>query len=169
MRILLFARLQKFLTWLLQVINVMWVYKNKVQSSWGFLQAFSSTTMLRKLCSIQLSVSFLDLWGSFKKLHLNLHISVMSHARLYVVKLPMIGYKINIIDYVKGVLYPWALFLKTLSIFSKNKAILDKESYGSGQKCSKEVQNHSFTSVEAIVVKLQWKMCENQYFTCFEL
>ena len=27
-------------------------------------------------------------------------------------------------------------------------------------------QNHS--SVEAIVVKLQWKMCENQYFPCFE-
>ena len=57
--------------------------------------------------------------------------------------------------YLKGVLHPWALFLKTLSIFSKNKAILDKVSYGSGQKCSKELQNHSFTSVEAIVVKLQ--------------
>ena len=56
---------------------------------------------------------------------------------------------------LKGVLHPWALFLKTLCIFSKNKAILDKVFYGSGQKCSKKLKNHSFTSVEAIVVKLQ--------------
>ena len=69
---------------------------------------------------------------------------------------------------VKGVLHLWALFLKTLCIFSKNKANLDTVSYGSGQKCSKELKNHSFTSVEAIGVKLQRKMCENQYFPCFE-
>ena len=69
---------------------------------------------------------------------------------------------------LKGVLHPWALFLKILCIFSKNKAISDKVSYGSGQKCSKELKNHSFTSVETIVVKLQGKMCENQYFPCFE-
>ena len=69
---------------------------------------------------------------------------------------------------LKGVLHPWTLFLKTLCIFSKNKATSDKVSYGSGQKCSKELKNHSFTSVETIVVKLQWKMCENQYFPCFE-
>ena len=69
---------------------------------------------------------------------------------------------------LKGVLHPWALFLKTLYIFSKNKATSDKVSYGSGQKCSKELKNHSFISVETIVVKLQWKMCENQYFPCFE-
>ena len=69
---------------------------------------------------------------------------------------------------IKGVLHLWALFLKTLGIFSKNKATLDKVSYGSGQKYSKELKNHSFTSVETIVVKLQWKMCENQYFPCFE-
>ena len=56
---------------------------------------------------------------------------------------------------VKGVLHPWALFLKTLCIFSKNKATLDKVSYGSGQKCSKKLKNHSFTSVGTIVVKLQ--------------
>ena len=56
---------------------------------------------------------------------------------------------------VKGVLHPWALFLKTLCIFSKNKATLDKVSYEYGQKCSKELKNHSFTSVETIVVKLQ--------------
>ena len=55
----------------------------------------------------------------------------------------------------KGVLHPWALFLKTFCIFSKNKANLDKVKYGSGQKCSKELKNHSFTSIEAIVVKLQ--------------
>ena len=55
----------------------------------------------------------------------------------------------------KGVLHLWALFLKTLCIFSQNKATLDKVSYGSGQKYSKELKNHSFTSVETIVVKLQ--------------
>ena len=56
---------------------------------------------------------------------------------------------------IKGVLHPWALFLKTLCIFSKNKATSDKVSYRYGQKCSKELKNHSFTSVETIVVKLQ--------------
>ena len=70
--------------------------------------------------------------------------------------------------FIKGVLHPWALFLKILCIFSKNKVTSDKASYGSGQKCSKELKNHSFTSVEIIDVKLQWKMCENQYFPCFE-
>ena len=74
----------------------------------------------------------------------------------------------QILFLLKGVLHLWTLFLKTLCIFSKNKANLDIVSYGSGQKCSKELKNHSFTSVEAIVVKLQWKMCENQYFPCFE-
>ena len=75
--------------------------------------------------------------------------------------------KIEFCD-LKGVLHFWALFLKTLCIFSQNKATSDKVFYGSGQKCSKELKNHSFTSVETIVVKLQWKMCENQYFPCFE-
>ena len=56
---------------------------------------------------------------------------------------------------IKGVLHLWALFLKTLCIFSKNKATSDKVSYGSGQKCSKELKHYSFTSVETIVVKLQ--------------
>ena len=56
---------------------------------------------------------------------------------------------------LKGVLHLWALFLKTLCIFSKNKATLDKVSYGSGQNYSKELKNHSFTPVETIVVKLQ--------------
>ena len=69
---------------------------------------------------------------------------------------------------LKGVLHPWALFLKTLCIFAKNKATSDKVSYGSGQKFSKELKKHNFISVETIVVKLQWKMRENQYFPCFE-
>ena len=47
----------------------------------------------------------------------------------------------------KGVLHPWTLFLKILCIFSKNKATLDKVSHGSDQKCSKELKNHSLTSV----------------------
>ena len=46
-------------------------------------------------------------------------------------------------------------FLKTLPIFSKNKATSDKVFYGSGQKCSKELKNHSLTLVETIVLKLQ--------------
>ena len=58
-------------------------------------------------------------------------------------------------EVLKGVLHLWALFLKTLCIFSKNKATSDKVSYGSGQKRSKELENYSFTSVETIVVKLQ--------------
>ena len=58
-------------------------------------------------------------------------------------------------DPLKGVLHPWALFLKTLCNFSKNKATSGKIFYESGQKCSKELKKHSFTSVETIVVKLQ--------------
>ena len=69
---------------------------------------------------------------------------------------------------IKGVLHPRALFLKTLCIFLINKAILDQVSYGSGQKCPKELKNRNFRSVETTVVKLQSKMCENQYFACFE-
>ena len=60
-----------------------------------------------------------------------------------------------VFGFIKGVLHLWALFLKTLCIFSQNKATSDKVFYGFGQKCSKELKNHSFTSVETIVVKLQ--------------
>ena len=67
----------------------------------------------------------------------------------YLVKICTVG------NGVKGVLYLWALFLKTLCIFSKNEATLDKVSHGSSQKYFKELKNHSFTSVETIVVKLQ--------------
>ena len=35
-------------------------------------------------------------------------------------------------------------------------------------KLNRSLKNNSFTSVETIVVKLQWKMCENQYSPCFE-
>ena len=41
-----------------------------------------------------------------------------------------------------------------LCILSKNNATLDKLSNGSDQKCSKELKNHSFISVESMVVKL---------------
>ena len=54
----------------------------------------------------------------------------------------------------KGVLHPWTLLLKTLCIFSKYKATLGKVCNGSGQKCSKELKNNSFISVETVVVKL---------------
>ena len=52
-----------------------------------------------------------------------------------------------LLSFIKGVLHLWALVLKVLCIFSKNKATSDKVSYGSGQKCSKELKNHNFTSV----------------------
>ena len=48
----------------------------------------------------------------------------------------------------KGVLHLWALFLKILCIFSKNKATSDKVSYGSGQKCSKELENYGSGGIE---------------------
>ena len=56
---------------------------------------------------------------------------------------------------LRGYSTPGPKFLKTLCIFSQNKATLDKITYGSGQKCSKELKNYSFTSVETIVAKLQ--------------
>ena len=59
------------------------------------------------------------------------------------------------LDVVKGVKHPWTLFLKILNIFSKNRATWDKVSYGYGQRRSKELKNHSLTSAETIVVKLQ--------------
>ena len=55
---------------------------------------------------------------------------------------------------IKGVLHPSTLFLKTLYIFSKNKATLDKVSYESGFKYSKELKKSSLISVETMVVKL---------------
>ena len=70
-------------------------------------------------------------------------------------KLIIVFQRYNIILSIKGVLHPWALFLKILCTFSKNKATSDKVSNGFGQKCSKELKNHSFTSAETIVVKLQ--------------
>ena len=65
----------------------------------------------------------------------------------------------------KGVLHLWALFLKTLCFFLKNKTILDKVSYGSGQKCSKELTNHSFPSEETIGVNLQSKNVQKSIFS----
>ena len=105
--------------------------------------------------------------GRYRKRKLYFLLSwVFGSQKLTVVSLHL--NKIILQMHLKGVLHLWALFLKTLCIFSKNKATSDKVSYGSGQKCSKELENYSFTSVETIVVKLQWKMCENQYFPCFE-
>ena len=65
-------------------------------------------------------------------------------------------------------MHPLALFLKTLCFFMKNKATLDKVSYGSDQKCSKKLKNHSFTPVETIVLKLQKKNVWKSIFSMFE-
>ena len=67
---------------------------------------------------------------------------------------------------LKGVLRPWALFLKTL----KNKATLDKvwillEMFQGTQKSQFYFNRYN----GCVVVKLQQTMCENQYFPCFEL
>ena len=56
---------------------------------------------------------------------------------------------------LRGYSAPGPYFLKILNIFSKNRATLDKVSYGYGQRRSKELKNHSLTSAETIVVKLQ--------------
>ena len=69
---------------------------------------------------------------------------------------------------LRGYCTPGPYFWRLCAFSQINKATSDKVSYGSGQKCSKEFKNHSFTSVETIIVKLQWKMCQNQYFPCFE-
>ena len=55
----------------------------------------------------------------------------------------------------KGGTAPLGLILEYFVHFLKNKAILGNVSYGSGQKCSKELKHLCFISVEAIVVKLQ--------------
>ena len=47
------------------------------------------------------------------------------------------------------------IFEDFVHFLKKSKATSDKVSYGSGQKYSKKLKNHSFTSVETIVVKLQ--------------
>ena len=69
---------------------------------------------------------------------------------------------------IKGYCTPGPYLWRFCAFSQKIKATSDKVSYGSGQKCSKELKNHSFNLVETIVVKLQWKMCQNQYFPCFE-
>ena len=54
---------------------------------------------------------------------------------------------------INWVQHTWALFLKTLNIFSKNKESLDKYPMNLVRNSSKELKNHSFTSVETIVLK----------------
>ena len=66
------------------------------------------------------------------------------------------GFNAKLYFSLKGVQHPLGFIFEALCIFQKkNKATLDKVSYGFGQKYSKELKNHSFTSVEIIVVKLQ--------------
>ena len=67
---------------------------------------------------------------------------------------------------LRGYSTPRPYYSRLCAFSEKNKTTLDKVSYGSGQKCSKELKNHSFTLKESIVVKLQEKICENQYFPC---
>ena len=148
------------------------------RGSYGTLSTFSTyfrsplLFLLSRLGTICVALAFFQHWVS-----LNKKWCLLIHSESYVFRFRkpqslasvccLFGIPTSI-SLIKGVLYLWALFLKTLCIFSKNKPHLDKVSYGSGQRCSTELKNYSFTSVEAIVVKLQRKMCENQYFPCFE-
>ena len=74
----------------------------------------------------------------------------------------------SVVGDFKGALHPWTLFLKTSCFFFKNKATLDNVFNRSDQKCSKELKNKSSILVEPKVMKLQSKMCGNQYFPCFD-
>ena len=58
--------------------------------------------------------------------------------------------------HISGATVPLGLILEDFVHFlKKNKATWEKISYGFGQKCSKELKNRSFTSVETTFVKLQ--------------
>ena len=71
-------------------------------------------------------------------------------------KMKLPNAKLGLFCVVKGGTAPLGLIFEDFVHFlKKKKAISDKVSYGSGQKCSKELKNHSFTSVDTIVVKLQ--------------
>ena len=69
-----------------------------------------------------------------------------------------------LVNYFKEVLHPWALFLKTSCNFLKNNAILDKLSYGSGLKCSKELK-YSFSKDHCCEVKV--KNVQKSIFSMF--
>ena len=56
------------------------------------------------------------------------------------------------------------LIFEDIVHFLKNKETLDKVSYGSGQKYSKEPKNHGFTSVETIVVNYSEKCSKINIF-----
>ena len=74
----------------------------------------------------------------------------------------------NFLNFFKGGTVPLGIIFEDFVHFLKKiNATLDKVSYGSGQKCSKELKNYSFTSAETIVVNLQWKMCEKSIFSMF--
>ena len=152
---------------MLTSVNFFWKFPkiwSKSMSIWWdpYLDQKNQWQYFSLLCSF-------DLWPLeiVKLAYLNLYFQQFSHFYHHIsISSPF--WHFYCLFVFKGVLHLWALFLKTLCIFSKNKATLDKVSYGSGQKWSEELENYSFTSVETIVVKLQWKMCKNQYFPCFE-
>ena len=60
---------------------------------------------------------------------------------------------------------PLSLIFEHFVHFLKKYSNLDKVSYGSGQKYSKELKSYTGFFKER---PLLWKMCENQYFPCFE-
>ena len=65
--------------------------------------------------------------------------------------------------HIKGVQHPWALFFEDFVHFLKKKK--KKQLWTKYLQGTKKSQFHFSRD---IVVKLQWKMCENQLFPCFE-
>ena len=72
------------------------------------------------------------------------------------------------LSFLRGYCTSGPYFWRLRAFSQKIKQLRTKYPMDLVRKCSKELENYSFTSVETIVVKLQWKMCENQYFPCFE-
>ena len=116
------------------------------------------------MCTIVWTSNSCMQWKSFFDWHLL--VSHLSQKCLTVIKIWFCRKELLVYRIIRilKVYYPWTLFFKTLCIFSKNKATLDKVSYGSGQKCSKELKNHSCTLVETTVVKLQKKCAKINIF-----
>ena len=56
--------------------------------------------------------------------------------------------------------------MNSCSKFAIKTFTLDKGSNGSDLKFPKELKNHSFISIQTMVVKLLQTMCENQHFPC---
>ena len=98
-------------------------------------------------------------FDTLKKYHIALfadYASVTPKCVIFIAVALRIGINLIIMLYfaLRGYSTPGPYFWRLCAFSQKNKATFDKASYGSGQKCSKALKNHSFTSGETIAVKL---------------